>query len=272
MKINLLFLLFIIVSCGDSDFKKVELLDEFRVLAIEADKPEANAGDTVGLRLFISDAGNGAGRIISGTLETCTDPGVAYGALVNCNHDPQAVQTSISLDTTTPDFTNNDFIGFSTQQNIPIPTDYLDQKSSFEQFNGVPYLAIYKFDIDGKTHTYFKRIVVTSRVTLNSNPSSSAINVNGTLISSEPVNDDKLSLDSNDPEDYSIYNVDGTLENKKEKYLVAWYVNQGKFNLSKTYVNENTEISDLNSNDPLVLVAIIRDDRGGVEVLRQTFP
>lgn len=273
MKISLcfLFMMFIFSSCGDSDFKKIENLNEFRVLAIEADRPEANPGDVVNMRLFVTDAGEDSGRVIDSVVSLCSDPGIAYGANISCDHDPEKVETTLQINTSDPDFFNNKFTGFSNTIAVNIPANFLDEKNDLEKTNGISYIAIFEFDIDNKKLKFFKRISVTSRALLNSNPSGSEIELNGDIFSTSVKKGDKLLLSAQTPETYSYINVDGSLETKKENYSVAWYISEGEVNLAKTNVSEATEIEKL-PDSSFVIVAIIRDERGGVEVIREIIP
>jgi hypothetical protein len=271
MKFFVVLTTFILASCSDSNFKRVETLSEFRVLAIQADKPEANPGDTVNLRLFISDSGQGAGRLIEGVVSFCRDPGVAYGADVDCSFDPDVIDDTFIVDTSTPDFVNNQFSAFSDPLPVTVPANFLDQKSYLEKTNGLSFLAIFKFDLDGKNLKIFKRIIVTERTSLNSNPTGGEVLVNESDFAGAVSKGDNLEYQANSPETYSFINVDGTTELKEEEYSVAWYLSGGEVDLSKTNSREKTEITKL-TEDPLVIVAVLRDDRGGVEVQRLTVP
>ena len=261
-----------VVSCGD-DFKKVEILNEFRVLAVLSDKPEVTAGLPVNIQLYVSDV-NGGGRLIKGTTIACIDPGIALGARVNCDHDPSAVPGFYSINTSIGDMgAVNLFTGLaSAVLLVNVPAGIFIGRSATEQFNGVGYIVIFNFTVDGRSVSVFKRIVATNRVSLNKNPSGSAISQNG--IAPGPVlnKDDELQVTTDAPEVYDFINAEGATETKTETFQVAWFVTQGKFSKPKSNVDEIVEYQGDTPTVPSLVVSIVRDDRGGVEIVRESFP
>jgi len=260
------------VSCGDSDFKKVEQLDEFRVLAIEANNPEVAPGGTADLRLFVSDASSETGRVVAGDVVSCIDPGISMGAEVSCDHDPNRVESTYTIDTTAPDFSNNVFTGFGPTHTVTVPATIFVGRSSIEESNGVGYIVIFSFEVDDKIITTFKRIMATQRSELNMNPSGTALLLNGTAFTGTPKKGDTLNLTTSAPEDYSYTNVDGVIESRTEDLKVAWYIVGSELDYPKADVGEEIEITESLSAESYVIVAIVRDDRGGIEVSRVTIP
>jgi hypothetical protein len=135
-------------------------------------------------------------------------------------------------------------------------------------FNGVPYLIIFTFNIEGIIHTSFRRIFITNRSSpnLNNNPSITSLNLNGGIIN-KPNLGDLLSLSFTGIETYELMNVDGVLENRTEKLVTAWFISDGELDNSKT----NAEDSIVYKSNPpmakLLIISVLRDDRGGVDVL-----
>jgi hypothetical protein len=263
--LNFILLLTVLLSCGDDNFRKVEKLSGFRVLGIKAASPEITESgfdQTVSLQLIVSDA-NGAGRIVEGEVVSCLDPGVGYGAEVSCDYDPSAIPANFDINFST--------IGAGTlftgvvSHNVTVPANIGSLQSARDQFNGVAYLTIFTFEVDGKAHKVFKRTVVTNRVSVNSNPTAGNIQLNGANISSFPVSGDELSIGSSLPETYTYRTVENIDETRTEEIQVAWYVSEGELSLSKTYIDEATEYEGSAPSGDSVVVAIVRDDRGGLD-------
>ena len=265
-------ILFLMVACGDQNFKKVEKLGEFRILSVFTTTPEVVPGAGVTLQLFVSDVAAG-GRIINGTTISCIDPGISFGARANCDHDPSAVTDTYTVDTTTADMTSNLFTGLTADTlSVTVPAGIFLGRSTREQFNGVSYIVIFTFEVDGKEVSVFRRIVATNKVALNTNPSGSFILLNGVAINSTPNEDDKLRLTSSAPETYDYKTIDGSIETRSEDFQVAWFVTEGKLDKPKSGVSETVKYLGETATDPSLVVAIVRDERGGVEIVREFFP
>lgn len=267
MKYFILFLL--CLSCGGDDFKKVEKLDSFRVLGVLADKPEVAPGDSVDVQVLISDV-NGTESTIDGSYELCIDPGISRGALVSCSHDPltNPISISIPIVNLSPDALFR--TGLSQIFSITVPMNILDGRSARDSFNGVGYLVIFKFNVNNEEFIAFKRIIATSRGSLNTNPTGSSLLVNGSPVSQAPVDGDELSVTSSIPESYSVINIDGVQENRTEKYELAWYTSSGNLSSSKTSIDETV---DYEGEEPSSLtIALIRDERGGLDFVKVSYP
>lgn len=267
--LNFILLIFS-VACGGSNFKKVEVLEEFRVLSAVTSTPEVAPGAAVNLQLFVSDV-KGGPRVIPGTTVSCIDPGISYGASVNCDHDPFAVADTYDVDTTGLTL----YTGLAPAiLSVTVPAGIFTGRSVKDQSNGVGYIVIFNFDVDGKKVSAFKRIIATTRTgaELNSNPTGSSILLNGVAITTTPNKNDKLKMTSSSPEAYTFINTDGNSETRTEEYQVAWYVSTGKFDKPKSDVDETVKYLGNTASAPSVLVGIVRDDRGGVDIIRKTFP
>lgn len=273
MKTFLILLSFLFVSCSDSNFRKIEQLDGFRILAIEANNPEVAPGGNATLELFVSDPkGPAGGRTINGTTVACVDPGISVGAPVSCALDPNRVNGTYTIDTSIPDLLNNLFTGFTGSINVTVPNTILAGRSTRDQTNGVGYIVIFNFTIDGKDVTVFKRIMATNRGTLNANPTGSSMLLNGAAIAGMPHKDDLLDLTPMTPETYTYINVDGSSEVRTEVLDVAWYISEAELNRPKADFGEEVKITKEPPTDPYLIIGIVRDDRGGVEVVRNKIP
>lgn len=266
MKTFCLLFLMTLLSCGDDRFTKVETLEGFRIIGINATNPEVVPGGNSTLSLYVSDVGGG-GRVINGTYEGCIDPGISVGAEVSCSHDPTAVSGAYVVDTTIPDLANNQFTGFSGSLAVTVPAGIFLSRSSRDQFNGVGYIVIFRFTVDGKSISAFKRIIATNRGSLNANPAGASVLLNGAVMASIPNKDDRLTVSGLTPETYSYQNIDGSTETRTEDLEVGWFVSAGKFDKPKSDYGETVKFLD-DAPSTLLLVAVIRDDRGGMTVVR----
>jgi len=258
------------VSCGGDDFKKIEKLGEFRILAVLADTPEVAApGASANLRLFVSDV-KAAGRVITGTTVACIDPGIALGAKVSCDHDPSALTSTYTVDTTS--MASALYTGAMPNKNFTVPNNIFTGRSPRAQFNGIAYIVIFNFTVDGESISAFKRITVTNRGGLNNNPTGSAILLNGGAIAAFPKENDELKVTTSTSETFNYQTIDGNIESRTEKMKVAWYLNEGELAGPKTDVGEGSKYLGPNISKPSLLIAVVRDERGGVDIVIKSFP
>jgi len=270
MRVIYLFTLVLMVSCGGDDFKKIEKLGEFRVLAVLVNNPEVPPGATVNVQLFVSDI-KAAGRTIVGTTIACIDPGIAFGAKVNCDHDPAAVAGTYTVNTT--GMSGTLYTGLAADVlSATVPGTIFTGRSTREQFNGIGYIVIFKFTVDGESISVFKRIIATNRGSFNTNPTGSSILLNGGAIASFPDKNDELQATSSAPETFDYQTIEGNIESRTEKMQVAWYLTEGELDKPKSDVDEASKYLGNASTDPSLVIAIIRDERGGVHTVTEFFP
>lgn len=265
-----LFLLIFLMACGDDNFRKVEEIDGFRILAIEADDPETAPNTGTNIRLFISDP-IGAGRNVSFDVVSCIDPGIGLGASVACDHDPAAVPSNVMINTAALGTLNT---GLSANIPVNVPTDILNGRTTREKFNGVGYIVIFTTNVDGREIKAFKRISATDRPgLLNQNPIISQIELNGAALGgTKPQKNDELNVIADTPETYSAILVDGSTETKIEKYQVAWFVSKGEISKPKVRIGEVVEYMSTPPTTTMLVIAVVRDDRGGVMIQSVAIP
>jgi hypothetical protein len=277
MKYSFFLMFILLASCGDDNFNKVEVLKGFRILSVVMTNPatdsEVQEGTVVRLQLYVSDI-EGAGRTqpIVGTATSCIDPGISLGAKVNCDHDPSAITGAFSLDTGSGDLPANLYTGLADDfVDVTVPVGIFTGRSARDQFNGVSYIVIFNFTVDGKEVSAFKRIVATNRspLNLNQNPSGSSILLNGSAISTAPSKNDILEVTSNLPQTYEYITLDGNTETRTEELAVAWFVTQGEFDKPKSDVNESVKYLGSAPTVPSIVLTVVRDNRGGVEIVRR---
>ena len=265
-----IFFILFLISCGDDNFKKYATLSEFRVLGIVSDLPEVNDTEVeISIRPIISDV-NGNGRKINLKIEGCIDPGIATGEEINCDGGQKYAlffQEEIDLAVAFPDSV---YTGALPNINLTLPAGILDNRSVFEQFNGIDYLLIFNFSSgDEVSLQSFKRIKVSTRVDKNVNPTITEMG-NVTLIKGEQ----NLSITTNsEPESFLFYDLTGTISTGNEVFYLSWFSSFGEIENSQVYSNEVTKIN-LESDPPEegVLLVMLRDGRGGMDFLVKKLP
>jgi hypothetical protein len=268
-----LLLVYLLAGCSGDNFKKVYLLENLRVLSLQADFPEVNAGDTVTITPFISDR-TGAGRILSYRVVGCVDPGVAFGSDFNCDGqaDRQEWVSITPIAALTAPFYSQTAPSFS----VTIPATILSGRNSDDQFNGVAYLVFYELISDTETVTAVKRVFASTRLTKNTNPLPTAILANGVAITNRPSSKVTLTVDtaSNQFESYDTSSL-GQVLTQQEDLLYSWYVSDGTLTEERSASSKPTEWTP---EDPIpaigqtLLILVVRDRRGGESVLRWTHP
>lgn len=271
-----LILLVFISSCGDDDMKKYSRLEGLRVLAITADTPEINAPSTVNLTPFLSYP-DGGDTTLNISYEVCLDPGISYGAAVSCDsyESSQKITGSSSFDTSTLGSANY-YTGAMTPIGITVPAWAFVALSVLDddlQFNGVDLLVIFTItdqNDNSKKLTSIKRISLTTKTTLNSNPTATDIFSNGNTLSSFPGSKVNLSLEgASAPETYDYQGASG-VEALSEKMTISWFSNVGEMKYSRTDREESVSF-DPQGNGEGVIVGVYRDNRGGVAIISKVF-
>lgn len=261
-------LFLLLFSCGDDRLPKIETLEGFRIIGIQASSPEVAPGGSSNLSLYVSDP-QGGGRVLNGSFVACVDPGISLGANVDCSEVPGAVSGSYTVDTT--GLAGSLYTGFAGSMTANVPASILANRSGRERFNGVGYIVIFTFSVDGRTVRSFKRILATDRGALNANPATPTILLNGAALSSVPREGDSVSVSALSPEAYQFQNVDGTTENRTENLEVAWFMTTGEVNKPKASSQDRAEFTEAPGPNFLILSAI-RDGRGGFSIQRVYIP
>lgn len=278
MKKNFLFfgLLSLFAGCADDDLPKYTLLEDQRILAMIVDTPEVSAGSTVDLSVLTSDV---KGRARTYSLEGCLDPGVGLGAEPTCSGNP--TRTVISTGNISNGNAGNDYTAVENAITVTIPSAGVmftnpltgSPRSSADQYNGVAYLLIYEMTAsDGAKERSFKRVIVSTKGTKNTNPSATQMNYNGVNVTTPPTLVAsavplRMVVATNQAESYSVQSANGSLSTQTEELLVTWYVTSGEPKRSRTNINtDNTYTPSDTLPANLTIVGVLRDDRGGVDV------
>lgn len=261
-------------ACANGNFVRSYELNQFKVIALLADKPEVSLGETVQITPYLSDL-TGQGRSITMNASACIDPGVGVGAEPSCDQDPNKVILANQLGLgglSAPYYTEA-----TTSFAVTIPsTDLFSQIPPDLQFNGVNYLiSVDFFSGTEKLERAFRRIVVSTRPTKNTNPvfqppSIMSQGLDLTTLDAEK----KISAQVEAIHSESFEEIrQGSSTTQQEKVLVYWFSSRGEFNFSSTNPNEETtwKPNEDNNSLPHVLIAVVRDGRGGVGVAQKNF-
>lgn len=278
---SLFFVTFIsnfIFSCSKSTLPDFNKLETIRILAFQTNTPEVNPGATVTLTPIISDL---SATTMSYSVRACLDPGISVGADPSCdnNSSTQVIASTTSL--TAPGAAEN-WTGAADTVNVTVPASgvIFSGKTAAEKYNGVSYIVEYTLsDNLGNTTKAIKRIIVsdTAKTSKNSNPSISQIYGNGANLNSISANtkysvSSDLSLSS--AETYLTQLTDGSLTQSTENLAITWFITDGStkyYRSTGVSSNEYTTPEQLPSTRSVYLIAIARDDRGGLSFIKKKF-
>ena len=273
-----------LTSCGQDDLPVYSQLKGLRVLGLVASSPEALAGGgPVTITPYVSDI-DGGGRSLQYDAEACLNLEVDYGGDPTCEGSStrtviaQGAAVTIAGNLTS----SNGYTGSVDALSVSIPTSSsLSSFSALQKYNGVPLLVTYKiYASSGEAVRSYRRIYVTTEPSkvLNSNPIFLDILSDGsTLGPSLPTSAVKLSADfpnsgANGAEVYSEIESDGGLVNKTESLMVTWFVSAGSVAATRIVAGDFTRFSPPNEIPSLgrvIVVGVLRDNRGGLAVVRK---
>jgi hypothetical protein len=250
------------------DFDEQSELGGLRILALSADSPEINAATSVTITPLISYIDGGT-TTLSYNWQACPDPGIDFGAELNCDSSIAALTLSGSDTFTTSSLSSSSFTGNATDITLNIPASaftYLATLSSEIQYNGLDYIIFltYRDQANENTISSLRRITLTTKTTseLNTNPTTGSILFNGTNLTSYPTTKGDMTVASlSSGEAYELETSSG-LKSFNEVMFLSWYASTGKFQFNRTDVGELNEYSPGEASG--VFVIVYRDGRGGI--------
>ncbi len=276
-KIFLLPLIIFNFSCSESGLPDFNKINSPRVLAIIADKPEANPGDTITITPVISDLTAVTG--VQDSIQVCIDLGISYGVSPSCEGNPTKVVVQNHRVLTLPGVGEN-WTGAADSASFSVPLDAVifNRRSNQDKYNGVNYIVEYKLHSpSGRNITAIKRIVITeaTKISKNLNPIFTDIFSNNTSMVHLPVgsvvaltND----LTNASAENYSLMDAKGNFKNYTEKLMVTWFITDGKTKYYRSSVavsNQYTGPESAPTGRSAYILAVAHDDRGGVVVVKR---
>jgi len=255
-------------ACGNDNFPEQSKLGDLRVLAISADTPEINSATTVTLTPLISFV-NGGNTTLNFTWEACPDPGIDFGAEVNCNKSLSTLKQTGSGSFNTNTLAGSYYTGLTSTISLTINSaifTYLSSLDSSLQFNGVDYLFIitYTDSTTQKNVQALRRIKLSTKASgdLNTNPSFGGILFNNSTLSAYPSSEgDFLLSGTSSAQTYSKMTNIGS-KTFSENMFISWYSSTGEFLYNRTDIGEKNTFTP--SGTTGVFVAVYRDGRGGV--------
>lgn len=266
-------------SCQKNNLPKYNELQNLRVLALVADKPEVDAGTQVTITPIVSDLLETTQ--LQFTAVACIDPGLALGADPSC--DKAVTKDIINLTTITTLTTAKAFTGAANSFSFTVPdsTQMLTPFPTYQRYNGVSYIIQYDLsNTRGDKVRAIKRILVTdtSKTPKNNNPiinnvlfNDSAVTTTMPLAQSVTTT---LSIDSNSKETYQRMTSSGEFQSLTEELVTTWFITDGTMKYMRT-IDSTPNTFDTPGIDPTThpyfIIAITRDGRGGVGYRIQCF-
>lgn len=262
-------------GCANENFPKYQKLDSFRVIGIQADKPEvliSTLPATVTLTPVLSDSGSG-GRTVTITGSACPDPGINFGAEPTCDQSP--LKVDLSIPSVTPGaaasnsqvFGTPSLTGSTPSFTVTVPTGLTTGRSTTDLFNGIGYLISLRFQAGDKVVRAYKRIAISNKSTANLNPSITSLLGNGSALTVLPASDVTLSVQTGAPANYEAMNSEGVITSRTESLRVTYFHTDGimKFaRLSPSETNLWTPPAAAPAGRPATIVVVVYDGLGGM--------
>ena len=267
------------MSCTNQNLPKYNTLDQLRVLALVAQPPEVNPGDTVTITPIVSDLTET--NALSYSSYSCLDNGISFGAVPTCNGNPSKI--TLSTGTISTLSLAKAFTGTADTITLTVPdqSTILGLRSIAQQYNGIAYIFEYVLQNSrGEEVRAIKRIAVSypNKVTKNTNPTISDFLLNGiSATSSLPLSttlSTSLSFSGSPTENYSRMNSEGQLSTESEDLITTWFITDGKMKFQRTFglePNEYETPSQSPSSKPVYLIEVSRDGRGGTGYIIKCF-
>ncbi|MGK5087060.1 hypothetical protein WDW86_05840 [Bdellovibrionota bacterium FG-2] len=265
-----------LLGCAKNDLPDYNVLGGLRVLAMKAAAPEVAPGDTTTVTPVVSDIA-GAGRELTYVAVGCPDPGVSLGAKPSCLGNPMRVELGGgSFTPTAPSFTQ-----VAPAFTVAVPVALLEMRSTLDQFNGVAYLMTYDISTSsGESVSAYKRLIVSdavSRPVKNSNPTLSGVLAGGGGLTALPAAKTALKVDAaltSGVESYDVLTSSGGSKTLQETLITTWFLSDGTVNHFRTVGADEVSYTPpevLPTAHSVVLVAVIRDGRGGEDYWMASF-
>lgn len=278
MKKLLLVLSLFVFSCEKDNLPEFNRLESLRVLNLQANTPEVNPGAAVTITPIVSDI---HATSLNFSVTACLDPGLSYGAQPTCEGNPSKVVIANSTALTLPGV-GESWTGAADTfvVNVPNDTVMFAGRSAAEIFNGVNYLVIYTLtNNSGQSVTAFKRIVVseTAKTAKNTNPVTTQVFADGAPLNAMNWGarfnlSTDLSMAS--AENYVVKNAKLESFAKVEDLTTTWFITDGE---AKYFRSAGTDSNEFNApgqapvGRSFYLIAVSRDDRGGVSFVKKKF-
>lgn len=262
-------------ACSSNDLPVYTELNSLRILALVASQPEVSAGGTTSITPLLSDITESSS--LTYVAEACIP---ASSSDFTCTGN--ATKQSVSSGTlNTGDMTSARlFTGAASSFNVTVPSSgtIFANRNATDQYNGVAYLVTYTItNSRGVSLSSFKKILVSTRTTLNQNPIvNDILNEGQAFTASLPTQDVNLSLSfgATTAETYSAISSRGETQSLTESLTTTWFATDGKFKYYRTVGSDsNTFLAPESapSTRDAILIAVTRDGRGGLTYKKKCF-
>ena len=268
----------ILVGCSDDKLPQFNQLNKIRVIALTTPTPEVNPGDTVTITPVVSDI---TATTLKDSVRVCIDLGVSYGVTPNCDNNLSTLSVHSQRSLTLPGLAES-WTGAADTFTVTVPSEpvIFAHRSEVEKYNGVNYLVEYTLEnSSGEKLQAFKRIVVSStlKTDKNTNPVATDIFANGVSMTTLPLAQ-KINLatdvNSGTAQSYQLKNSAGLLVNQTELITVTWMITDGETKYFRSEIGQDNEYTTPEaspSGRSAYVFAVVRDDRGGVTVVKKKF-
>ncbi len=271
-------------GCNDSELPDSSELGKLKILTIKssngAGEAEFAPGDgPITLAPIVSYLNAASGVTLSYDIVGCVDPGIFVGAEPSCAGQP--TETAIANGAISTLNAANSFTGEADTAPLTLPGSAIifANRSPIEKYNGVAYLITYKVTAsDGSRAQAIKRLVVSSRPSKNKNPVLDDVLSNGVTMTSYPGGTtinlaSKIGIPG--AEGYQQMKDDGSLIDRRESLITSWFVSDGELQYLRTTNELSTALeipSGLPTSRAKVVIAVVRDERGGIDFQIKSFP
>lgn len=260
----------ILMACDTVEIDAFQL-GPFRLIALVADQPEVDGttNNMVSITPWISDV-DAQGRNVSVNIVACPDPGIGQGAVPTCDEELATTQQIDYPDIDTSTLSEAPFSGAAPAVTVNIPGGFLDELSAEQQFNGIDYIVSFVFTAGDETVSAFKRVLLSTRDTPNTNPEIDAILADEDEAAQLQDGNVLTYTTVDEPQEYDRFDQNGEIETLTEEFLLTWFVYAGTTSLSRSEIDQEAtfEIDPENDNEPF-LFGVLRDGRGGLDVLER---
>lgn len=268
----------VMFSCSKDELPLFNQMNSLRIIALTTPTPEVSPGATVTLTPIISDVNSAAG--LSDSVRVCLDSGISYGATPDCENNSSTVVIHTDRVINQPG-AGESWTGEVENFNVNIPVDALIflGRTDIEKTNGVNYIVEYTLKNQTETVKSFRRIKVSDaalKPVKNSNPVVTDILSDGVSLTTLPLAATislTTNLSTSSSESYSFIQTDGSSVASTEKLSVTWMITDGESKYFRTDVGQTntytTPTTRPSSGRSIYILAIVRDDRGGVTMVKK---
>jgi hypothetical protein len=249
-------LIALMTGCSNGSLPKYALISQLRVLGLKATAPEIAPGDTIpSVSALVLDP-DGNGRTVSYDWVGCLEMATSDSTRFTC----EGATDRVSLGTGTT----------SSAGVVTVPATILSTVSTSRAFNGINYIVAVTVTASSESIKAFKRIVISSNPTKNTNPTLTSIQRNNVSLSNgDPVGaetDLVANITNGSYENYNYMNAGSQVQPSTEDLLITWFYTEGTMDVARTFSRNNRNHWNppgAKQRSNVTLAIVIHDGRGG---------